>query len=78
MAILIDNKILFLHMPRTGGEWLHRVINESSINYEVIDNKHASVFSSLALCSLVKDHNIKSMSFVRHAQSLYMKLHRIV
>ena len=43
MALMIDNKLLFFHVPKTGGKWLTRVLKDSEkISLKEIGHKHAT------------------------------------
>jgi len=79
MAIFIDNKLLFIHVPRTGGEWLEKNLEKNNIYFLSVGNKHDHACSNQAIHDMVKDVN--SMVFLRHPAEWYkshweLKMHR--
>lgn len=71
MAVLIENKILFLHIPRTGGEWFISAIKNAGVNFEIVGNKHDNIFVNKDLYFLLENKNIKTITFIRHPAEWY-------
>lgn len=41
--LLIDNKAIFVHIPRTGGSFTRQVINSANLNNQSIGGTHGSI-----------------------------------
>lgn len=42
MAKLLKNNLIFLHIPKTGGNWLKKILLEEGLVERSIEHKHAS------------------------------------
>lgn len=40
MALLIDDKAVFLHVPKTGGTWFRHAMSQNGIKFEEIGEQH--------------------------------------
>lgn len=48
MALLLTNGALFLHIPKTGGKFVSKMLNEQRLIARRVGNMHSDVFRSLA------------------------------
>lgn len=48
MAVLLKGGAVFLHVPKTGGSWVHKVLKESGLSVGSFDHKHADFDRVLA------------------------------
>lgn len=42
MAIILKNDVLYLHIPKTGGNWLTKIASEQGLTVAKIGNKHGT------------------------------------
>ncbi len=42
MALLLKNNLVYLHIPKTGGNWMTKILTESGAVLAPFENKHAS------------------------------------
>ena len=85
-VFLEDKKILLLHIPRTGGNWVLRVVRRANIDSTAwIRSNHSNLTQSHQLLGQLVvryDHNIEGIfAFVRHPidyyESVWMYMHSI-
>ncbi len=43
MALLLNNGAIFLHVPKTGGNWVTTILRESNLVKSEISHKHADI-----------------------------------
>lgn len=81
MAVLLKNDVLYLHIPKTGGNWLRKLLRESGCVIRSVGDKHATydfVAGMLAKRSLWdrwlrpdKYSKLKYLTVVRNPLSWY-------
>ncbi len=47
MALLLNNGALFLHVPKTGGSWIARVLSEGGLVRRQVSEMHADYYRSV-------------------------------
>lgn len=48
MAVLLKGGAVFLHIPKTGGSWVHQVLKDTGLSLGSFDHKHADFDRVLA------------------------------
>jgi hypothetical protein len=59
VALIIRNDLLYLHIPKTGGNWLTSVLERQGLVLSSIGHKHATYD---LVCGLLQSHNGKSLA----------------
>lgn len=59
MAILLKSGDIFLHIPKTGGNWVTRVLAEQNLILDVIGHKHSDVAHTFSLNSEINGKLLK-------------------
>ncbi len=73
MALLIQNNLLFLHIPKTGGNWVTAVLRSMGLIKQRIGHKHAT-FNQLPksfVNTFLEKDNARVFCFIRHPLSWY-------
>lgn len=77
MAALIEEKILFIHIPRCGGSWFYETMNNARVNFCGIGFKHGNYIANKNIFDLLKNKKIKSLSFIRHPAEWYKSYYEL-
>ena len=48
MSVLLKGGAVFLHIPKTGGSWVHKVLKDTGLSVGSFDHKHADFDRVLA------------------------------
>jgi hypothetical protein len=71
MTLFIDNKAIYLHIPKTGGTWFRNAIHRSRIEYQEIALTH-NHFPAILANKPAGFYNDKFIfTFVRHPLTWY-------
>jgi hypothetical protein len=67
VALKIDGKIFFLHVPKTGGNWVAKILKESGVDFSECDQKYATYDIVCGRLRTIKDfQNYQFFCFVRN------------
>jgi len=69
MAILLKNNMMFYHIPKTGGNWVTKVLKENNLIDRILPEKHDT--PAIIRKKYPKIHPVKSFCFVRNPISWY-------
>lgn len=53
MALILKNNVVYLHVPKTGGNWLTKLFKENGIVRKKIEHKHATYD---LVCGALRSH----------------------
>ena len=69
MAILLKNNMMFFHIPKTGGNWVTKVLKENDLIKKILPEKHD--IPAIIRKKYPNIHPIKTFCFIRNPMSWY-------
>ena len=69
MAILLNNNMMFYHIPKTGGNWITQVLKENNLIKRILPEKHDT--PEIIKRKYPKICPVKSFCFIRNPITWY-------